>query len=57
MSRSKVAIMNERRQKAAAAYDVMDNVIAEHKKIFQYANFEETTSKKIEKRMHDVCFF
>jgi hypothetical protein len=54
MSKSRVAIMNERRQKAANAYDRMDDVIKENTKVMHNANFENTTTKKIERRMQNV---
>jgi hypothetical protein len=53
---SKVQRAIEARKKTNAAYDLMDSVIADEKRIKQIANFEINTSKKIEKRMKNVLF-
>lgn len=53
---SKVQRAIEARKKTNAAYDLMDAAIADEKRKKQIANFEITTTKKIEKRMKNVCF-
>jgi hypothetical protein len=51
---SKVQRAIEARKKTNAAYDLMDSVIADEKRKKQIANFEISTTKKIEKRMKNV---
>lgn len=41
----------ENRKKADAAYQVMDQVIMEERKVLQMAHFEESTGAKIERRI------
>jgi hypothetical protein len=51
---SGVVKLIEQRKKANAYYDKMNATIAEGKKLEQLAQFEISTSKKIEKRQKEV---
>jgi hypothetical protein len=54
MSGASIVRVIEERKKANAYYDQMKAVIAEGKKLEQLAQFEITTSKKIEKKQKEV---
>jgi hypothetical protein len=51
---SKVQRAIEARKKTNAAYDCMDAIVADEKRKKQIANFEISTTKKIERRMKNV---
>ena len=51
---SAIVKLIEQRKKTNAYYDKMNATIAEGKKLEQLAQFEISTSKKIEKRQKDV---
>ena len=46
----------ENRKKAQATYDMMDSLISSEKKIMLIANFESSTTKKIDERNKKVTF-